>query len=128
MTLRPDEKMINSSAYAMPGFKDFKIDVRKGREFANYILWLVCDYFGEDVLTVIGKDRHKDKVMARHCAMYLIKKRTSLSLKTIGEMFNNRDHTTCIHAIKVIKGIIEVNGFEKEYIDDLTKLINQKTF
>ncbi len=47
--------------------------------------------------------RNKDLVIARHVAMYLMKQRTSFSLRDIGLFFERKDHTTVINAIHNIE-------------------------
>jgi hypothetical protein len=45
-------------------------------------------------------------VMPRQIAMYIAKVLTSKSLPDIGRMFGGRDHTTVIHAVRKIAGLI----------------------
>ncbi len=47
--------------------------------------------------------RTKDVVLARHIAMYLMKKLTNRSLEQIGAFFGGKDHTTVLHAISKIE-------------------------
>jgi chromosomal replication initiator protein len=59
-----------------------------------------------------AKVRKKEFVKARHYAMYAVCKYTNLSLKQIGSMFGNRDHSTVIHARDTIDDLIK---FDKSY-------------
>jgi chromosomal replication initiator protein len=52
---------------------------------------------------LVGKTRKQEIVFARQVAMYLIRELTSISLKTIGNHFGGRDHTTVMHAISTIE-------------------------
>ncbi len=52
---------------------------------------------------IIGKGRKKEVALARQIAMYLCREMTSSSLKTIGLHFGGRDHSTVVHACKVIE-------------------------
>jgi chromosomal replication initiator protein len=54
-----------------------------------------------------AKTRRKEVALARQIAMYLAKKLTKHSLKTIGLHFGGRDHTTVIHAIDTIESLIQ---------------------
>ena len=64
---------------------------------------IVSDHFDlpEDMLR--AKTRKKEIAYARQLAMYLSKKMTKSSLKTIGLHFGGRDHSTVIHAIQTIE-------------------------
>ena len=64
----------------------------------------------EDKLLEAGRGT-KEVAHARQVAMFLMKKLTTLSLKSIGMRFGNRDHSTVMHAIKTI---------EKEMQEDAT--------
>ncbi|MCB0749990.1 MAG: chromosomal replication initiator protein DnaA, partial [Ignavibacteriae bacterium] len=63
------------------------------------------------------KNRKKEVVLARQIAMFLSKKLTKASLKTIGLHFGGRDHSTVIHAF---------NNIEKLTAEDvsLNELVN----
>jgi len=64
---------------------------------------VVCNEFGVDENKVREKNRKKEVVLARQVAMYLSKKLTKSSLKTIGLHFGGRDHSTVIHAYNNIE-------------------------
>lgn len=53
---------------------------------------------------LVGKTRKQEIVFARQLAMFLIRELTGISLKTIGNHFGGRDHTTVMHAISTIEG------------------------
>jgi len=64
---------------------------------------IVAEHFSisEDLLR--AKTRKQEIVHARQVAMYLAKKHTDSSLKTIGLYFGGRDHSTVIHAVQAIE-------------------------
>jgi len=64
---------------------------------------IVCKEFDVDENKVREKNRKKEVVLARQVAMYLSKKLTKSSLKTIGLHFGGRDHSTVIHAYNNIE-------------------------
>jgi chromosomal replication initiator protein len=64
---------------------------------------IVCEEFKVDENKVREKNRKKEIVLARQIAMYLSKKLTKSSLKTIGLHFGGRDHSTVIHAFNNIE-------------------------
>ncbi|OGU35338.1 MAG: chromosomal replication initiation protein DnaA [Ignavibacteria bacterium GWB2_35_6b] len=70
----------------------------------------VCEFFKVEENKVREKNRKKEVVLARQIAMYLSKKMTRSSLKTIGLHFGGRDHSTVIHAY---------NSIDKTLLDDI---------
>jgi len=76
---------------------------------------IVCHEFKVDENKVREKNRKKEVVLARQIAMYLSKKLTKSSLKTIGLHFGGRDHSTVIHAY---------NNIEKLTSEDIS--LNEK--
>ncbi len=64
---------------------------------------IVCKKLNVDENKVREKNRKKEVVLARQIAMYLSKKLTKSSLKTIGLHFGGRDHSTVIHAFNNIE-------------------------
>ena len=53
--------------------------------------------------------------------MYLLRRRTGLTLKEIGRMFH-RDHTSIIHAIKTIDEVLSLK-FENDYKEEVKRLL-----
>jgi chromosomal replication initiator protein len=59
--------------------------------------------------------RSADIVSARHYAIYVIRKTTNLSQKSIAKLFNKKDHTTIINSISFIEAKIKSDpAFERE--------------
>lgn len=56
------------------------------------------------------KTRKKEVVEARQIAMTVLKKHSNLSLKNIGKLFGNRDHTTVLHALATIRDLVETDN------------------
>ncbi len=97
--------------------------VRETNISIDYINKVVCEYFGVDENKVREKNRKKEVVIARQVAMYLSKKLTRSSLKTIGLHFGGRDHSTVIHAYNNIDRLIEEDPSLKESIDTIRNKI-----
>lgn len=79
----------------------------------------VCDYFGIDTNKVREKTRKQEIVEARQIAMYLSKKLTKTSLKTIGLQFGGRDHSTVIHAITTVEDRLSTSTKHQQYLKDI---------
>ena len=89
----------------------------------DYITKIVCEHLTVDENKVREKNRKKEVVMARQIAMYLSKRLTQSSLKTIGLHFGGRDHSTVIHAYNSIEKSVAENIKLKETVDTLKNKI-----
>ncbi len=65
-----------------------------------------AEYFGFPEDQLRAKTRKKEIAQARQICMYLCKRLTDSSLKTIGLHFGGRDHSTVIHAINTVEELI----------------------
>ena len=62
--------------------------------------------FGFPVEDLCGRSRRRPLVMARQIGMYVFREMTDYSYPRIAEEFGGRDHTTVIHAVEKIKGLL----------------------
>ena len=88
------------------------------------ILRVVSRHFGVSKGDLLSQRRHRSVVWPRQIGMYLAKQMTARSLPEIGRRFGNRDHTTVIHAIRKIEGILGDNPRLRDELDELKKLLN----
>jgi len=70
-----------------------------------------------------SKTRKQEAVVARQIAMYLVKKMTQNTLKTIGLHFGGRDHSTVVHAINEVQSLMERESSVRDSLDVLEKRI-----
>ena len=83
----------------------------------------VVKKYGVSREDITGQKRSKDIMMARHTAVYLIREITELSLKRIGSLFDDRDHTSVKHSYDTAKERIVKNPIYASDIDELRKEI-----
>ena len=88
-------------------FKELSID--PAELTPNRILNVVSKYYKIHKKEVTGKSRKKDVVVARHMAMWLMRKILSMSLSEIGKTFGGRDHSTVLNATTKIELQIKMN-------------------
>jgi chromosomal replication initiator protein len=79
----------------------------------------VSAYFKLEPEQLKSKRKTSEIVRARQVAMYLCRKHTSASLKSIGEEFGGRDHSTVIHAISIIEDESRLDLGLKKNLDDI---------
>jgi len=70
-----------------------------------------------------GKRKSSSIVLPRQIAMYIMRKKTTLSLPEIGQFFGGRDHSTVIHSIKKIEKLLLEENKVKEAVEDLLKKV-----
>ena len=76
------------------------------------------DFFNETKENLSSTSRKRDLVQMRQMCMFMCKEFTTFSLKSIGDFFGGRDHTTVVHALKTVKDLCE------NYEDIRTTVIN----
>ena len=84
---------------------------------------MVCDYFDVPYEKLLQKTRKREIVQARQITMYLAKTFTKNSLKTIGEHFGGRDHTTVIHSCQTVKDLMDTDTMFKESVLELQQKV-----
>jgi len=82
--------------------KDMIYDEQKALT-VEYVQKTVCEYFGLKVQDIKAKKRTREIAFPRQVAMYLSKFLTDSSLNEIGKNFGGKDHSTVIHACKLIE-------------------------
>ncbi len=89
----------------------------------EFIQKLVASHFNLSVDKLQGKTRKRQVVIARQLSMYLAKKLTNKSLKSIGENFGGRDHSTVIYSCKAVQDLLDTDTIFKDTVTDLEKKI-----
>lgn len=84
---------------------------------------MVCDYFDVPYDKLLQKTRKREIVQARQITMYLAKIFTKNSLKTIGEHFGGRDHTTVIHSCQTVKDLMDTDNMFRESVMELQQKV-----
>lgn len=80
---------------------------------------IVCEHYSIPEDLIRAKNRKKEIALARQVSMYLAKRMTNHSLKTIGLHFGGRDHSTVVHAIQTID---QLRKHDKAVKEDLSVL------
>ncbi len=79
----------------------------------------VGDFFGIKLSELKAKSRTKTVAFPRQVAMYLARQLTHASLAEIGRAFGGKDHTTVLHAVDKIRGLLEEDPKLRKSIDGL---------
>jgi chromosomal replication initiator protein len=87
---------------------------------AQQIVNATADYFGLTVDELCGPSRRRPLVMARQISMYVFRDLTDFSYPAIAREFGGRDHTTVIHAVEKIAGLMKERRQVYEQVTELT--------
>tara|TARA_R110000772_G_scaffold134490_1_gene243019 strand:+ start:2094 stop:3596 length:1503 start_codon:yes stop_codon:yes gene_type:complete len=82
----------------------------------------VCEYYRLDRNEMSSKRRARAVARPRQVAMYLAKVMTPRSYPEIGRKFGGRDHSTVIHAVKLVE---QLRGEDTEMDNDVRMLLRQ---
>lgn len=83
------------------------------------IIALVAETFGVTRLDLISERRTADIVMPRQICFYLMRTCTTLSFPEIGRRMGGRDHTTAIHGVRKIAGLLETQPHIRVLVEAL---------
>lgn len=87
----------------------------------EHIQRAICEHFNLKLGDLKSKRRTKNVALPRQLAMYLCRKLTSSSFPAIGSMFGGRDHSTVIHASRVIEKRIQEDPHMRVTLDRIEK-------
>jgi chromosomal replication initiator protein len=82
----------------------------------------VCDYYRIERQDMASKRRARAIARPRQVAMYLAKLMTPRSYPEIGRKFGGRDHSTVIHAVKLVE---QLRAQDSEMDNDVRMLLRQ---
>jgi chromosomal replication initiator protein len=86
---------------------------------------VVARHYNVSKSDLLSSRRTRTIVRPRQIAMYLAKVLTPRSLPEIGRRFGGRDHTTVLHAVRKIEGMIEADKVLGDEIELLKRMIDE---
>jgi chromosomal replication initiator protein len=84
---------------------------------------LVASHFNVSRSDILSARRTASVVRPRQISMYLSKLLTPRSLPEIGRRFGGRDHTTVLHAVRKITGLVTTDATLSEEIELLKRML-----
>lgn len=91
----------------------------------DYIQKIVASFFNITLEMMKSKSRKRELVVARQVAMFFAKEYTNHSLKSIGQHFGGRDHSTVIHAVQSVNDLMETDSKFKNSVNELTRKLKK---
>ena len=89
---------------------------------AKVILEATSNTFEFTVDELCGTSRRRPLVNARQIGMYVFRELTDFSYPAIAREFGGRDHTTVIHAVEKVSGLMKER---RQVYDQVTALIHR---
>jgi len=86
---------------------------------------IVARHYNVSRADILSARRTATVVRPRQIAMYLAKVLTLRSLPEIGRRFGGRDHTTVLHAVRKIDGLIEKDTVLADDVDLLKRMLSE---
>jgi len=74
---------------------------------SNQIIEVVGQFYGINLIDILGKSREKKLSFPRQIIMYMLREELNMSYPTIGDELGGRDHTTAMHAHDKIRREVE---------------------
>ncbi len=97
------------------------LDAGRPRQITpKVILEATSSAFGFTVEDICGTNRRRPLVNARQIGMYVFRELTDFSYPAIAREFGGRDHTTVIHAVEKVSGLMKE---KRQVYDQVTELI-----
>lgn len=112
------------SPYVFPGLEPKEVSrmnlrKKKNDEMSDRIIRHICYDRNFDRPAFMSKLKTRDIALSRQIAIYLIKHKTDMTLKEIGNLFN-RDHSTIMYAVSTIK---DLSSWDKSLRAEISHLM-----
>lgn len=120
------------SPYCFPGLKTInqtenylkEIHTLSYQKNKHNVLELVAKHCCVDAKSIISKSRLREHTDARHIFCAVIRLKYNTTLKEIGTLLNNRDHTSIRHGIVKFKERYKREEKYKKICDSIFRLMN----
>ena len=86
---------------------------------------IVAKHCGVDIEVFESIDRHRNNLLPRYIFMKIIYKYSPLSLKAVGKLVGNRDHSTVINGIKQMDSLM-LYDYERGLFQDVIAELKTK--
>jgi chromosomal replication initiation ATPase DnaA len=102
---RIEKQIAGFQAPAFPALAG-QLPVIPGRILVRRAIKATAEHFGTSPDVLVSARRTRPLVRWRQVAMYVAREMTGRSLPFIGKKIGGRDHTTILHGVRVVKGLI----------------------
>jgi chromosomal replication initiator protein len=110
---------------AQQKLKDIFASRRQANLSIEIIQKVVADFYSLGSNDLKGKKRNQKIAYPRQLSMYICREMTDFSTTEIGEAFGGRDHTTVMHSIDKIQGLLITDPSLDSTIENLKRKIKE---
>jgi len=89
----------------------------------DLVILVVVDHYGVPLSQLQARSRRRSVALPRQVCMHLARRLTSHSLEEIGGHFGGRDHTTVLHAHRMIEGRKESDAELRTVVEHLERQV-----
>jgi chromosomal replication initiator protein len=105
--------------------RDVLASTRQANLSIEIIQKVVADFYSLGVNDLKSKKRNQKFVYPRQLSMFICREITDFSTTEIGEAFGGRDHTTVMHSIDKIQGLLITDPTLESTIENLKRQIKE---
>jgi chromosomal replication initiator protein len=105
--------------------RDVLASTRQANLSIEIIQKAVADFYSLSVSDLKGKKRTQKIVYPRQLSMFVCREMTDFSTTEIGEAFGGRDHTTVMHSIDKIQGLLLTDPALDSTIENLKRQVKE---
>jgi chromosomal replication initiator protein len=110
---------------AQQKLRDVLASTRQANLSIETIQKVVADFYSLNSTDLKGKKRNAKVVYSRQLAMFICREMTDYSTTEIGESFGGKDHTTVMHSINKIQGLLITDPVLDSTIENLKRQIKE---
>jgi chromosomal replication initiator protein len=110
---------------AQQKLRDVLTSTRQSNLSIETIQKVVADFYSLNSTDLKGKKRNQKVVYSRQLAMFISREMTDYSTTEIGESFGGKDHTTVMHSINKIQGLLITDPVLDSTIENLKRQIKE---
>jgi chromosomal replication initiator protein len=110
---------------AQQKLRDVLASTRQANLSIEIIQKVIADFYSLSTNDLKGKKRNQKIVYPRQLAMFICRDITDFSTTEIGEAFGGRDHTTVMHSIDKIQGLLITDPSLDSTIENLKRQIKE---
>jgi len=111
------------SAYSIPGLKT-RAEILKNPDTIFRLVKKCCEHLKIEEKKLYTRSRKREVTTPRMMIMAALCSK-GFTLKSIGNAFAGRDHTTVIHACKTVRDLVQFDDGIKQQSESLRKFLNE---
>jgi chromosomal replication initiator protein len=89
-----------------------QLPVTPDRIHVRRVIKATAEHFGTTVPALLSRCRKRQLTRRRRVAMYVAREMTGRSLSFIGSEIGGRDHSTVLHSVRVVRGLLDAGDAE----------------